>query len=85
MEEILKALSDSNRIEILKLLKRKELSVGEILEHFDITNASLSHHLDILKRAGLVERQRQGQFIYYSLNTKTLKKLIVDLEKTFKI
>ncbi len=85
MEEILKALADKNRIEILKLLRKKSLSVGEMLENFDITNASLSHHLDILKRVNLVTSKREGQFIYYSLNIAALKKATSEINKTFKI
>ncbi len=62
------ALSDPNRQKILELLKKREMSVGEILENLDITMATLSHHLDILKRADLVSGRREGQKIIYSLN-----------------
>jgi DNA-binding transcriptional ArsR family regulator len=54
MDNIFKALSDKNRRKILALLKEKDMSVSEMLQHFTITQASLSHHLDILKRAELV-------------------------------
>jgi DNA-binding transcriptional ArsR family regulator len=54
MDKIFKALSDKNRRKILALLKEKDRSVNEILQYFTITQASLSHHLDILKRAELV-------------------------------
>ena len=50
-DQIFKALSDANRREILRILREKEMSVSELLTHFSITQASLSHHLDILKRA----------------------------------
>jgi ArsR family transcriptional regulator len=68
MDTVFKALSDPTRRKILQLLKEKDLSVNEILEHFTITQPSLSHHLDALKRAGLVVPERNGQFIVYSLN-----------------
>jgi DNA-binding transcriptional ArsR family regulator len=54
MDSIFKALADKNRRKILELLKQKDMSVSELLKHFKITQASLSHHLDILKRANLV-------------------------------
>jgi DNA-binding transcriptional ArsR family regulator len=50
MEKVFKALSDNNRRKILELLKEKDMSVSELLKHFNITQASISHHLDILKQ-----------------------------------
>ena len=50
------------------MLKKKDLTAGEIAEAFDISKPSISHHLDLLKQAGLVESVREGQFITYSLN-----------------
>ena len=68
MDSVFKALSDKNRRQILSLLKKGDMTVTEIQKYFSITPASLSHHLDILKRANLVQAERQGQFIKYSLN-----------------
>jgi DNA-binding transcriptional ArsR family regulator len=68
MDTIFKTLSDRNRRRIIQLLKQKEMTVSELLTHFDITQASLSHHLDILKRSNLVLDERRGQFVFYSLN-----------------
>ena len=68
MDSVFKALSDKNRRKILSLLKKGDMTVTEIQKHFSITPASLSHHLDILKRTDLVQAERQGQFIKYSLN-----------------
>ena len=65
---LFKTLSDPNRRRILQLLKEKDMTVSEMLVHFDITQASLSHHLSILKRENLVTDHRRGQFICYSLN-----------------
>jgi len=76
MEKIFKALWDKNRRKILELLKQKDMSVSELLQNFDITQASLSHHLDILKRAELVIDERKWQFIYYSLNMSVFEEIV---------
>lgn len=69
MKNVWEALTDSTRREILVLLKKeKSLSAGEIYEYFDITKPSLSHHLAVLKEAGLVTYDKKGQSIIYSLN-----------------
>jgi DNA-binding transcriptional ArsR family regulator len=73
VDSVFKALSDKNRRKILSLLKKRDMTVGEIQKHFSITPASLSHHLDILKRANLVIAEREGQFIKYSLNTSVFE------------
>lgn len=69
LAKLFKALSDDTRREILRLLQQGDLSAGEIADHFPITKASISHHLSALKEAGLVQDERRGQNIYYSLNT----------------
>lgn len=69
----LSALSDKNRRRILKLLKKKELAVSEIKRHLPITGATLSHHLDILKRSDLISSRREGQQIIYSLNLSVME------------
>lgn len=76
MDNVFKALSDKNRRKIIELLKKRDMSVKEILEHFDISQASLSHHLNTLKRANLVIDERKGQFIYYSLNLSVAEESI---------
>ena len=75
MNTIFKALNDPTRREIIELLKKKDLTAGEIADHFQITKPSISHHLDLLKQAGLVDSVKQGQFIYYSLNTTVVDEL----------
>lgn len=74
--EAFKALADPTRRHILELLRTKNLTAGEIAEHFDMTKPSLSHHLNTLKTAGLVEAERDGQNIIYSLNTSVLQGLM---------
>jgi DNA-binding transcriptional ArsR family regulator len=76
MDSVFKALSDPNRRKILRLLKRRDMNVTEIASHFDFTGATLSHHLDALKRANLVVTERRGQFIVYSLNTSVLEDVL---------
>ncbi len=63
-----KALNDETRRDILELLRKKDMTAGEIVEKFNISGPSISHHLEILKRAGLIDSQKEGQFIIYSLN-----------------
>jgi len=81
---VYKALSDANRRQILTLLKQKDMSVTEILQNFDLTPASISHHLSILKQANLVIAERQGQFIYYSLNISVFEESMKHILKLFK-
>ncbi|OAN62937.1 transcriptional regulator [Balneola sp. EhC07] len=73
MNKLFKALNNSTRRQILDLLKEKDLSAGEIAEAFEISKPSISHHLDLLKNAGLVSSERDGQFIVYSLDTTALE------------
>lgn len=76
MDVIFKTLSDGNRRKIVQLLKEKEMTVSELLKHFNISQASLSHHLAILKRANLVIDERRGQFIYYTLNQPVFEETV---------
>ncbi|MBQ9969658.1 MAG: winged helix-turn-helix transcriptional regulator [Oscillospiraceae bacterium] len=76
-QETFKALSDKTRREILTLLRAGPLSVGEIGEHFNISGATLSHHLSILRQADLIIDSKKGKFIYYELNTTVLDDIIV--------
>ncbi|CAM2992386.1 transcriptional regulator, ArsR family [Flavobacterium gillisiae] len=76
MNAIFKALNDVTRREILELLKVKDLSAGEIAAHFNISKPSISHHLDILKRADLITFEKNGQFIIYSINTTVMEDVL---------
>jgi ArsR family transcriptional regulator, arsenate/arsenite/antimonite-responsive transcriptional repressor len=71
-----KALNDPIRREILELLKNGDLTAGEIADQFNITKPSISHHLDILKQANLVTAVKEGQFIYYSINTTVIDEML---------
>ncbi len=76
LNTVFKALSDATRREILNMLQKSDLSAGEIADQFDMTRPSISHHLNILKQANLVQDVRQGQNIYYSLNTTVFQEVI---------
>jgi len=71
-----KALNDPIRREILELLKNGDLTAGEIADQFNITKPSISHHLDILKQADLVTAVKDGQYIYYSINTTVIDEML---------
>ncbi|WP_040473893.1 autorepressor SdpR family transcription factor [Flavobacterium frigoris] len=76
MNDIFKALNDATRREILELLKSKDLAAGEIADHFNISKPSISHHLDILKRADLITFEKNGQFVIYSINTSVMEDVL---------
>ena len=76
MNLLFKALNDNTRRKILELLKKKDLTAGEIADQFNISKPSISHHLDLLKQAGLVESVKEGQYIYYSLNTTVMDEIV---------
>lgn len=75
--ETFKALSDSIRREILELLKKGPLSAGEIGTHFDMTGATISYHLSILKKADLIRETKQKNFIYYDLNASVVEEIML--------
>ncbi len=75
--ETFKALSDPARREILMLLKKQKMSAGDIGSHFDMTGASISYHLSILKKAGLVFEEKNKNFIYYELNTSVIEDVML--------
>ena len=76
MNSLFKALNDETRRKIIELLKDKDMNAGEISDEFNISKPSISHHLDILKRANLITSEKKGQFIEYSLNTTILEDLM---------
>lgn len=85
MNNLFKALNDETRRRIIELLKEGNMNAGEIAEEFNISKPSISHHLDILKRADLITSEKQGQFIEYSLNTSIFEDLlnwIISIKKT---
>ena len=75
-QETFKALSDPTRRAILDLLKTGAQTAGEIGAHFDMTGATVSHHLSVLKDAGLVSDERRGIFICYELSVSVLDEIV---------
>ena len=77
LQKTMKALSDPIRREILSILKKGRLSAGEICEKFEVTDASISRHLSVLKEADLIRDAREGKFIYYELNSSVLEEILI--------
>jgi DNA-binding transcriptional ArsR family regulator len=73
---LFKALGDQNRVMILDLLRERDMTPSELLTRMSISQPTLSHHLDVLKRAELVEAVREGQFIRYSLNMSVFQMIV---------
>ena len=71
-----KALSDPTRREILGLLRHGEKTAGELAQHFDMTKPSMSHHFAVLKEADLITSRREGQQIWYGLNTTVVQDVL---------
>ena len=76
MGDAFKALSDPTRRKILEMLSEGELTAGEIAAHFEMAKPSVSHHLSVLKSAGLVTDERQGQNIVYCLNLTVFQEVL---------
>ncbi|QCX52242.1 autorepressor SdpR family transcription factor [Elizabethkingia sp. JS20170427COW] len=76
MNNLFKALNDETRRMIIELLKEGDMDAGEIADKFKISKPSISHHLDILKRADLISSEKKGQHIIYTLNTSILEDII---------
>ncbi|OFY87587.1 MAG: transcriptional regulator [Bacteroidetes bacterium RIFCSPLOWO2_12_FULL_35_15] len=89
MNLLFKALGDPTRRKIIELLRKRDMNAGEIADYFSISKPSISHHLDLLKQAGIVLSIKEGQFITYSLNTTVFDEMVkwaIDLsqKKTLK-
>lgn len=76
MNAIFKAIADPTRRQILRLLGDREMTAGELAEHFEMTKPSMSHHFAVLKEADLVRSRREGQLIWYSINTTVVQDLL---------
>ena len=77
LQNTMRALADPIRREILSMLKRGRMSAGDIVSHFDVTGASISRHLSVLKEADLIRDTREGKYIYYEINTSVLEEIML--------
>ncbi|EKY26921.1 autorepressor SdpR family transcription factor [Clostridium celatum] len=77
LQNTFKALSDPTRREILALLRDGKMSAGEIASKFDMTQATISHHLSILKKADLIIEDKQWKYIYYELNISVFEEIMM--------
>lgn len=76
LTSVFKAIADPTRREILNLLRKEEMSAGEVASHFDMTKPTMSHHFSVLKEAELITSRREGQTIWYALNTTVLEDVL---------
>ncbi|WP_195244402.1 autorepressor SdpR family transcription factor [Clostridium celatum] len=81
LQNTFKALSDPTRREILALLRDGKMSAGEIASKFDMTQATISHHLSILKKADLIIEDKQWKYIYYELNISVFEEIMMWLSQ----
>ena len=79
--ETFKALSDPVRRNILEMLKKGRMSAGDIGSNFDMTGATISYHLNILKKAELVRETKQKNFVFYELNTSVVEEVMLWLSE----
>ena len=77
LQDTMKALADPIRREILNMLKGGRMSAGDISARFDVTGASISRHLSVLREADLIRDTREGKFIFYELNTSVLEDVML--------
>lgn len=73
--EVIKSLGDETRLEIIEIIGKKEMNASEIAIKCTLSRPTISHHLQILKRANVLEARKEGKEIYYSVNMQTLKRL----------
>jgi DNA-binding transcriptional ArsR family regulator len=83
MPEIYKALADPTRRRIIELLRRREMSAGEIAEYFELSKPTLSGHFNVLRAAGLIDAERSGTTITYRLNISVLEEALMALLDAF--
>jgi len=85
MNSVYKALSDSTRRKIMAMLREKDMTAGEIAEHFEITKPTLSKHFAVLREAGLIQGDKKGTVITYHLNVSVLEEALLSLLNLFRI
>ena len=83
MDDTIHALADPTRREILRMLREKDLAAGEIAARFDMTAPTVSHHLSVLKEAGLVQTERNGRSVVYSIDTTVVQEFLAEMMRFF--
>lgn len=83
VQDVFQAFSDPTRREIVRMLQDGDMSAGAIADRFDMTKPSVSHHLSVLKSAGLVRAERRGQELIYSLQSTVFQEFLGYLAETF--
>ncbi len=83
LDDTLRALGDPTRREILRVLRAGDLTAGDIASRFPMTGASVSHHLSVLKEAGLVRATRDGRNLIYSLETTVFQEFLQQMLELF--
>ena len=83
MDDTIRALADPTRREILRMLREKDLAAGEIAARFDMTAPTVSHHLSVLKEAGLVQAERNGRSVVYSIDTTVVQEFLAEMMRFF--
>ena len=83
MDDTIRALADPTRREILRMLRGKDLAAGEIAARFDMTAPTVSHHLSVLKEAGLVQAERNGRSVVYSIDTTVVQEFLAEMMRFF--
>jgi ArsR family transcriptional regulator, arsenate/arsenite/antimonite-responsive transcriptional repressor len=85
MNNVFQALSDPTRREILRLLRKREMTAGEIAERFPLAKSTLSGHFNILKNAGLLVAEKNGTSIVYSLNVSVVEQTMAAVMDLFDV
>ncbi|MHB1161755.1 MAG: autorepressor SdpR family transcription factor [Chloroflexota bacterium] len=85
VNDVFRALSDPTRREILRLLQSREMSAGEIAEHFPLAKSTLSGHFNVLKGADLIATERRGSTIVYSLNATAFEEALAAMMELFRV
>lgn len=81
MDSLFKALNDPTRRRILELLRKRSMTAGEIADECSVMKPTVSHHLDLLMQAELIQQEREGQFRRYHLNTSVVQDVMLWLAK----
>jgi len=85
MQRVYQALADPTRRRILQLLRRGDMTAGELASHFELTKPTLSRHFSVLREAGLIHGDKRGTHIIYRLNVSVLEELMMEFMDSFHI